>query len=80
MITFPNTHTKRIRSSIAKVGRLLYQNKIQTSAHLPQSPLERNWINITYKAYNYFSISIQISYIENMEILRNIWICAEWER
>ncbi len=35
MITFPNTHIKHISSSIAKVGRLLYQNLIQTPAHLP---------------------------------------------
>ncbi len=35
MIAFPNTHkhTKHISPSIAKVGRLLYQNQIQTSAH-----------------------------------------------
>ncbi len=52
MITFPNTHTKHISSSIAKVGGLLYQNKIRTSAHPPVSPLERDWINVTYKAYN----------------------------
>ncbi len=35
MITFPNTDTKHISSSIGKVGRLLYQNQIQTSAHPP---------------------------------------------
>ncbi len=54
MITFSNTHKKQISSSIAKakVGRLLYQNKIQTSAHPPLSPLERDWINVTYKAYH----------------------------
>ncbi len=35
MITFPNTHTKHISYNIAKFGRLLYQNKTQTSAQLP---------------------------------------------
>ncbi len=35
MITFHNTHTKHTSSSIAKVGWLLYQNKIQTSTHQP---------------------------------------------
>ncbi len=81
MITFPNTHSKHISSSIAKVGRLLYQNKIQTSAHPPLSLLEHDWIN--YKAYNLhnkYYFSIQISYIANMEILWNICICTKWER
>ncbi len=82
MITFPNTHSKHISSSIAKVGRLLYQNKIQTSAH---PPLRHRWntTELTYKAYNLhnkYYFSIQISYISNMEILWNICICAEWER
>ncbi len=33
MIKFP--YTKHISSSIAEIGRLLYQNQIQTSAHPP---------------------------------------------
>ncbi len=39
--------TKHIRSSIAKVG---YFIKIKHKHQLSVSPLERDWINVTYKA------------------------------
>ncbi len=45
------TRTKHISSSVAKVGTLSKSNT-NISAPASVSPLEGDWIQITYKAYN----------------------------
>ncbi len=53
MITFPNTHTtQHLSSSIAKVGWLLYQNKMETNLRTRLGWNGWNATEVTYKAYN----------------------------